>query len=99
MEELRQVLAQWLAGLPESEEAPLLAWPLAAGAAISRQAPASRFENGCLWLEVQRPEWEAELRRLEPELLARLRQILGPGRVGRLAWVRPGEIPSAAAPE
>lgn len=89
MEEIRQILAQLLARLPASDEAPLLAWPLAAGAALSQQAPAREFAAGCLRLEVLHPEWEAELRRLEPELLARLRQILGPGRIERLEWIRP----------
>ncbi len=88
MEAVRQVLAQWLARQADADEAPVLAWPLAAGEAISQQAPAREFAAGCLRLEIRNPAWEAELRRLEPELLARLRQVLGAPRVQRLEWTR-----------
>jgi len=51
-------------------EAPILAWPLACGAAVAERTRSLDFTGGVLRVEVPDAGWQAELRTLAPRYLA-----------------------------
>lgn len=60
------------------------AWPQAVGKKIASHALAVSLARSCLVVEVEDPVWRGQLARLEGQILARLREILGPELVTRL---------------
>src|SRR6266851_4689467 len=66
---LERVVIHSLHQAPASE-APLLAWPLACGAAVAERTRALEFSRGVLRVEVPDPGWRAELQHLAPRYVA-----------------------------
>lgn len=60
------------------------AWPQAVGKKIASHALAVSLARSCLVVEVEDPVWRGQLARLEGQILARLREILGPELVTRI---------------
>jgi hypothetical protein len=67
-------------------EAPLMAWPLACGSAVSERTRAVSFRNGVLQVEVADAGWKSELQALAPRYLAVLNRYT-PGMVQRIEFV------------
>ncbi|HZQ92626.1 MAG TPA: DUF721 domain-containing protein [Terriglobales bacterium] len=67
-------------------EAPLLAWRLVCGSSVAERTRATAFATPVLTVEVPDAAWRAELKSLEPQYLAALRQMLGE-RVTRIEFV------------
>jgi predicted nucleic acid-binding Zn ribbon protein len=67
-------------------EAPLLAWALVCGSSVAERTRAAAFAAPVLTVEVPDAAWRAELKSLEPQYLAALRQMLG-DRVTRIEFV------------
>jgi hypothetical protein len=73
------------------EEVPLLAWPLACGAAVAEKTRAIAFHEGELAIQVPDAAWRTQLLSLTSAYLRQLREITG-GRVERLRFVLPNEL-------
>jgi len=59
------------------ERAPLLLWPLTAGAGLAARARAVRVEQNVLWIAVADPAWLHQFVALRRELLPRINAHLG----------------------
>ncbi len=59
----------------ESNNAPLLAWPLACGAQTAERTSAVSFADGVLTVCVPDEAWRRQLQSLSPQYLAALNQI------------------------
>jgi hypothetical protein len=70
---LSKVLSQALRQTP-ADEAPLLAWPLACGAAVAERTKALSFADGVLRVEVPDRAWREQLSELSPRYVATLNQ-------------------------
>jgi predicted nucleic acid-binding Zn ribbon protein len=66
---LERMVVQSIRQAPATE-APLLAWPLVCGSAVSERTRASSFKNGVLTVEVADAGWKCELQALAPRYLA-----------------------------
>lgn len=53
-----------------SAEAPLMAWPIVCGSAVSDRTRAMSFQDGVLSVEVADAGWKSELQALAPRYLA-----------------------------
>ena len=67
-----------------AEEAPLLGWPLACGAAVAARTRALAYAEGVLRVEVPDAAWRNELLALIPRYLATLNQF---AKVKRIEFV------------
>lgn len=85
---LDQLVAKSLRQLPASE-APLMAWPLVCGSAVSERTRASGFEDGVLRVEVPDAGWRSELQSLAPRYLAAINRYT-PEQVRRIEFVLEG---------
>jgi hypothetical protein len=69
-----------LPGGPLSAEKLALAnWPHAVGKRIASHARATALKGGCLIVEVEDAVWKRQLFSLQPHILRKLQEILGPG--------------------
>jgi hypothetical protein len=85
-------------GAPASTAPLVELWPRLAGDAIARNAwPARVARDGTLLVTTSSSAWAFELTQLEPELLGRFREELGPAAPTRLRFA-PGRLPEPAAP-
>jgi hypothetical protein len=75
------------------DEAPLTAWPLVCGSAVSARTRAIGFQNGVLQVEVADAGWKSELQALAPRYLATLNRYTL-GRVHRIEFVVSGAFPA-----
>jgi predicted nucleic acid-binding Zn ribbon protein len=75
-EGLQKIVADALRRAPAGE-APLLAWPLACGAAVAERTRALDFTAGVLRVEVPDSAWRAELQQLMPRYLTVLNRYAG----------------------
>jgi predicted nucleic acid-binding Zn ribbon protein len=66
---LEQIVAKSLRQAP-SAEAPLMAWPIVCGSAVSERTRAIEFRDGVLRVEVADRGWKSELQVLAPRYLA-----------------------------
>lgn len=66
---LEKIVAQALRQAPAAK-APLMAWPVVCGSAVSERTRAVSFEGGVLRVEVADAGWKAELQTLAPRYLA-----------------------------
>lgn len=66
---LEKIVAQSLRQAPSSE-APLLAWPVVCGSAVSERTRALAFDGGVLRVAVADSGWKSELQALAPRYLA-----------------------------
>ena len=66
---LERIVAKSVRSAPPGE-GPVLAWPLACGAAVATRTRALDFTNGILTVEVPDSGWRAELQHLAPQYLA-----------------------------
>lgn len=73
---LQKIVADALRHAP-SAEAPVLAWPLACGAAVAARTRALDFAAGVLRVEVPDPAWCGQLREFAPRYLVALNQAVG----------------------
>ena len=75
------------------------AWPLAVGADLSRRTEVVAIEGGSLRIRVPDARWRRVLHRMQPDILARLRDVAGPLAPRRLGFVEGGIVePPAAEP-
>jgi len=56
--------------LRRTDEAPILAWPVACGSAVAIRSRAVSFASGVLQVQVPDAGWRAELRHLAPHYVA-----------------------------
>ena len=56
--------------LRRTDDAPILAWPVACGSAVAGRSRAISFDSGLLVVEVPDAGWRAELRHLAPQYVA-----------------------------
>jgi Dna[CI] antecedent, DciA len=82
---LEKIVIDSLRHLP-SAEAPLIAWPLVCGSAVSERTRAVGFNAGVLRIEVPDPSWKRELQELAPRYLASINRYLPQG-VQRIEFV------------
>ncbi len=69
----------------------MAAWRAAVGESLSRSTRVSRLDNGLLTVEVLNPAYHDSLQRLEPQILARVREGMGSDAPRRLRLeVAPG---------
>lgn len=66
---LERVVAKSVRSAPAGD-GPVLAWPLACGAAVAARTRALDFTNGMLTVEVPDFGWRSELQHLAPQYLA-----------------------------
>lgn len=66
---LERIVAKSVRSAPAGE-GPVLAWPLACGAAVAARTRALDFTNGALTVEVPDSGWRSELQHLAPQYLA-----------------------------
>jgi hypothetical protein len=66
---LQKIVAKSLRGVAAGE-GPLLAWPLACGAAVSERTQVVGFAEGILQVEVPDAGWRNELKALAPRYVA-----------------------------
>jgi len=66
---LERIVIQSLRQAPPAQ-APLLAWPLVCGSAVSERTRALSFEDGVLTVEVADFGWKRELQNIAPRYLA-----------------------------
>jgi hypothetical protein len=85
---LDKVLARSIRKAP-TEEAPLLAWPLACGSAVAARTRALDFADGVLRVEVPDVGWRRELQALAARYLATLSRY-GADSVTRVEFVVAG---------
>jgi predicted nucleic acid-binding Zn ribbon protein len=71
------------------------AWPEAVGARIAAEARPVRERDGTVTVECRAATWAQELDLLHDELLGRLNEALGSGRVTRLRMLVGSNSPSA----
>ena len=81
---LQKVVAHSLRKAP-SEQAPLLAWPLACGSAVATRTRALNFASGVLHVQVPDIGWKRELQALAPQYLAVLNRYVD-GTVNRIEF-------------
>ena len=74
-----------LATQPTTEAKVAFAWQIAAGPALGRAATTSWSSDGVLRVSARTGAWRDEIRRARPVILERLRHLLGPDVVHRLA--------------
>jgi predicted nucleic acid-binding Zn ribbon protein len=74
---LNKIVRDALARASEAD-APLFAWPLACGAAVASKTEAISFEKGTLHVVVPDVTWRAQLEDLAPQLVKKLRELVGP---------------------
>jgi len=75
------------------------AWPRAVGADLARRTEVVALEAATLRVRVPDARWRKELHRMQPEILARLREIVGDLAPRRLGFVEgPVPVPPAAEP-
>ncbi len=94
MEHIRQSLQQIVVDAVRrapAEDVPLLAWPLACGAAVAEKTRALAFAEGELLVQVPDGSWRAQLLSLTGEYLRHLREITD-GRIQRLRFVLENEL-------
>jgi hypothetical protein len=85
--------------VPGSLPALLEAWPAAVGAQVVRHAwPARVQPDGTLHVAASSSTWAFELQQLAPEILERLRELLGED-CPRLLRFAPGHVPETGVPE
>jgi hypothetical protein len=66
---LDQIVAKSLRQVPAGQ-APLMAWPIVCGSAVSERTRAIEFRDGVLQVEVADKGWKSELQALAPRYLA-----------------------------
>ena len=66
---LEKIVATSLRNAPAGE-GPMLAWPLACGAAVAERTRALDYSDGVLRVEVRNAGWRAELQALAPQYVA-----------------------------
>lgn len=66
---LEKIVAQSLRQAP-ADQAPLMAWPVVCGSAVSERTRALSFEAGILRVEVADVGWKSELQSLAPQYVA-----------------------------
>jgi hypothetical protein len=66
---LEKIVAQSLRQAP-ADQAPLMAWPVVCGSAVSERTRALSFEAGVLRVEVADDGWKSELQALAPQYVA-----------------------------
>ena len=66
---LEKIVAKSLRQAP-STEAPLMAWPIVCGSAVSERTRAVEFRDGVLSVEVADAGWKVELQALAPRYVA-----------------------------
>lgn len=71
------------------EQAPLLAWPLACGAAVAEKTSPVAYADGVLTIEVPDENWRQQLQELRPQYLSGINQI-SPEPVARICFVVAG---------
>lgn len=94
MEHIRQTLQQIVVDAVRrapAEDVPLLAWPLACGAAVAEKTRAVAFADGELQVQVPDAAWRTQLLNLTGEYLRQLRHITE-GRIERLRFILPTEV-------
>jgi predicted nucleic acid-binding Zn ribbon protein len=65
-------------------------WPELVGESVAQHARPASLRDGTLVVAVDEPAWATQLRWLEADLVARIGDALGPGRVARIeVRVRP----------
>lgn len=72
-------------GLPQ-EDLARAAWARAVGKVIARHSRAVSLAGSCLRVEVEDAVWRGQLVTLEPQILAKLREVLGPDTVARIEF-------------
>lgn len=82
---LEKIVADSLRRLPPLD-APLMAWPLVCGSAVSERTRALGFAAGVLSIEVADSGWKRELQTLAPRYLAMINQYVRTG-VQRIEFV------------
>lgn len=86
---------------PHALELLRAAWPRAVGPDLSRRTEVVAIEGTALRIRVPDARWRGVLHRMQPDILARLRDVAGPLAPKRLGFVEGGiaEPPAAAAAE
>ena len=74
------------------------AWPRAVGPDLARRTEVVALEAATLRVRVPDGRWRKELHRMQPDILARLREIVGDLAPRRLGFVE-GPVVAAAAPD
>lgn len=95
-EGLHKIVADAIRRAP-ADEAPLLGWPLACGAAVAARTRALEYADGVLRVQVPDAMWRNELLALVPRYLATLNQF---AKVKRIEFVIPNRsraVPRASA--
>ena len=59
-------------------------WPEVVGESVAEHTRPGSLRDGTLVVAVDQPAWATQLRWLEADLVARLAEVLGPGRVERI---------------
>lgn len=59
------------------EEAVVLAWPLACGAAVASRTQAFAYQNGILQVRVQDRSWQSQLEDFSPQYKAKILRLTG----------------------
>ena len=74
-------------------------WPHMVGAEVGLRTRVVKLEKSTLVIEVPDASWQKELHRLQPSLVRRLRELLGPAAPRRLGFMqaRGGFMPAKAA--
>jgi hypothetical protein len=86
---LQQIVIEAVRRAP-AEDIPMLAWPLACGAAVAEKTRALAFRDGELTVQVPDAPWRAQLLSLTANYLLQLRDITD-GRVQQLRFVLASE--------
>ena len=79
-----EALREILANQPTTSAKVTFAWRMAAGPALARATEALWRDDGVLTVRARTDAWRRELRRAQPVLLARVRQLIGQGTVRKL---------------
>jgi predicted nucleic acid-binding Zn ribbon protein len=72
-----EALREILANQPTSSAKVTFAWRMAAGPALARATETRWRDDGVLAVRARTDAWKKELRRAQPLLLARVRELLG----------------------
>jgi hypothetical protein len=94
MDQIRQTLQKILMDAVRrapAEDLPLLAWPLACGAAVAEKTRTLAFADGELLIQVPDAAWRTQMLNLTGEYLRQLREITE-GRIQRLRFVLASEV-------
>lgn len=86
---LEKIMTNALRRVP-AEEAPLFAWPLACGHAVSERTRAVDFAQGILRVEVPDASWRAELKALAPQYVAVINRYISES-IKRIEFVVAGK--------